>query len=60
MTETTRRKALATALAAALAPALCMPAMGTQRVDVGNDAKGEGITVRASADVQADPRTVLS
>lgn len=57
MTGTARRKARAKALAA-LASALCMSAAGAQRVDVGGDAQGEGITIQASADMQADPRTV--
>ena len=59
MTGTSRRRLMAHALAV-LASALCVTAPAAQRVDVDGDAKGEGITVKASADVQADPRTVLS
>ncbi|MBS0455602.1 MAG: hypothetical protein JSS14_30250, partial [Proteobacteria bacterium] len=60
MTDMARRLALATMLAA-LSSSLCMSsAVAAQRVDVGSDTKSEGITVRASAELQADPRTVLS
>mgnify|MGYP003586218831 CR=1 FL=1 len=59
MIGTPRRRIMAHALAV-LALALCVSAAAPQRVDVAGDAKGEGITVKASADVQADPRTVLS
>lgn len=59
MNDWSRRQALASALAV-LTVALCAPASAAQSVDVGGDAKGDGITVKASADVQADPRTVLS
>ena len=44
---------------AVLASAWGVPAPAAQRVEVEGDAKGEGISVKASADVQADPRTVL-
>ena len=35
-----------------------LPAAWAQRVDVDSNGQGEAITIQASADVQADPRTV--
>lgn len=56
MTDKARRQTLRRAVAAMLA----CTAFGAhaQRVDVDGDAKGEGITIQASAEVQASPRTV--
>lgn len=57
MIDAARRRLLAKVLAM-LAPALCVLPVAAQRVDVTGDGKGEGITIQASADVEADPRTV--
>lgn len=60
MIDPARRKALASVAALASLSAFSRAsASADQLFDVASDATGEGITIRASADMQADPRTVL-
>lgn len=60
MIDPARRKALASVAALASLSAFSRAsASADQQFDVASDATGEGITIRASADMQADPRTVL-